>query len=64
MIDGLTVTVSGEDLRNLLDVRITHHERCADRWAREKARTTKDENADAPLAAIFVLTEQRRCTSQ
>ena len=49
MIEGLMLTFSGEELRRLIDARIEHHGACAERWAREKARTPEDANEDAPL---------------
>ena len=49
MIDGLKMTMSGEELRKLLEARIGDHERCADRWAHENTRTSDDETEDAPL---------------
>jgi hypothetical protein len=49
MIDGLKLTFSGEELRRLLDARIEHHGACAERWAREKTRTSDDATVDAPL---------------
>ena len=49
MIEGLTLTFSGEELRRLLDARIEHHGACAERWAREKTRTSGDQTEDAPL---------------
>ena len=49
MIDGLKLTLSGEELRTLLEKGIRRHEENASRWAREKLRTTDDETEDAPL---------------
>lgn len=49
MIEGLKLTVSGEELRKLLAARIDRHGLCADRRAREKTRTSEDETEDAPL---------------
>jgi hypothetical protein len=49
MIEGLKLTIPGEKLRMLLDERIRHHQRCADRWAHEQTRTPSDQTEDSPL---------------
>ncbi|HEY1302510.1 MAG TPA: hypothetical protein VGF24_03115 [Vicinamibacterales bacterium] len=49
MIDGLKVTISGEELRALLDDGVRRHESRASRWTRETMRTKEDETEDAPL---------------
>jgi hypothetical protein len=49
MIEGLRLTIPGEKLRLLLHERIHHHQRCADRWAREQTRTPSDQTEDNPL---------------
>lgn len=49
MIDGLTLTISGEELRTLLEQRIADHQRRAQRWRREQNRTAADQTEDAPL---------------
>src|SRR5262245_23958177 len=49
MIDGLRLTISGEELRRLLDERIEDHERCVARWKREQARTPEEQTEDQPL---------------
>lgn len=49
MIDGLKLTFSGEELRKVLQERITYHSRCAARWRHELGRTKEDETEDAPL---------------
>jgi hypothetical protein len=49
MIDGLKVTVTGQELRTLLEQRIEDHLRRAERWKREQARTPEDETEDEPL---------------
>ena len=38
MIDGLKLTVTGKELRTLLEQRMDDHLRRADRWKREQAR--------------------------
>jgi hypothetical protein len=49
MVDGLRLTISGEELRGLLDERIEDHERCVARWKREQARTPEEQTEDEPL---------------
>ena len=49
MIDGLKVTISGEELRTLLDDVVRRHEARASRWTRETMGTKEDETEDAPL---------------
>ena len=49
MIDGLKVTILGEELRRQLEAQIQHHEQCAAHWAREQTRTSEDETEEAPL---------------
>jgi len=49
MIDGLKLTVTGEELRTLLDRRIEDHLRRAERWKREQARTPEQQTEDEPL---------------
>lgn len=48
-IDGLKVTISGHELRTLLEQRIHDHERRAQRWKREQARTSEQQTEDEPL---------------
>lgn len=49
MIEGLKLTMSGEEIRTLLEERIRGHERCAERWKREQTRTVEDQTEDEPL---------------
>jgi hypothetical protein len=49
MIDGLKVTVSGKELRALLEKGIGRHEQQASRWTHETVRTSDDETEEAPL---------------
>ena len=49
MIDGLQVTITGQEIRRLLDERIVEHTATAARWERETSRTAEDETEDAPL---------------
>ncbi len=49
MIDGLKLTLTGEELRALLNERIASHERSADRWKHEQERKPEDQTEDEPL---------------
>jgi hypothetical protein len=49
MIDGLKLTITGEELRSLLDRRIDSHDRSAERWKREQERTPDQQTDDEPL---------------
>ena len=49
MIDGLKLTITGEQLRTLLEQRIESHRRSADRWTHEQRRTPEQETDDEPL---------------
>jgi len=46
MIEGFRLTISGEELRRLLDERMADHGDSVDRWKRELARTPAGEPAD------------------
>jgi hypothetical protein len=48
-IEGLKLTMTGRELRDRLDERIRAHERRAERWKRELARTPADQTEDKPL---------------
>ena len=48
-IDGLKLTMSGEEVRRLLEQRIDDHRRRAQRWKREQARTAEQQTEDEPL---------------
>ena len=48
-IDGLKLKFTGNELRELLEERMQYHERCAERWKHEQARTPEDQTEDAPL---------------
>jgi hypothetical protein len=48
MIDGLKLTVSGEELRALLERRIEDHRRRAEWWKREHARTPEEQTEEEP----------------
>jgi hypothetical protein len=49
VIEGLKLSMSGEEIRTLLGERLRGHERCAERWKREQARTVEDQTEDEPL---------------
>ena len=49
MIDGLKVTLTGDELRRLLDERIAERRASAERWDHERQRTAADATEDAPL---------------
>ena len=49
MIDGLKLTLSGTELRTLLESRVQRHEEMASRWTCETLRDKSDETEDAPL---------------
>jgi hypothetical protein len=49
MIDGLKCTMTGEEIRALLDERIRMHERQVERRKRELARTPEEQTDEAPL---------------
>ena len=49
MIDGLKLTMSGEELRELLAARVAEHRASADRWQREADRTIEEQTEEAPL---------------
>jgi hypothetical protein len=49
MIEGLRVTITGEELRRLLADRARAHRDGAARWRHEMARTPEDQTEDAPL---------------
>ena len=48
-IDGLKLTMPGEEVRRLLEQRMDDHERRAQRWKREEARTPEEQTEDEPL---------------
>jgi hypothetical protein len=49
VIDGLKVTLTGEEVRTLLDERIQVHEKRLARWKHELTRTPEDQTDEAPL---------------
>jgi hypothetical protein len=49
MIEGLRLTLTGEELYQLLRERASAHRRHAERWQREAARTADEQTEEAPL---------------
>jgi hypothetical protein len=49
MIDGLKLTLSGEELRTLLARRADEHRQMADSWKQEASRTPEQQTEEAPL---------------
>lgn len=49
MVDGLRLTIGGEELRQLLEDRINAHRRHADWWKGERARAGDGQAEDDPL---------------
>src|SRR6266478_2923690 len=48
-MDGLKLTMPGEEVRRLLEQRMDDHQRRAQRWKREEARTPEEQTEDEPL---------------
>jgi hypothetical protein len=48
-IEGLKLTMSGEEARRLLEQRIDDHQHRAQHWKREQARTPEQQTEDEPL---------------
>lgn len=49
MIDGLRLTLTGEEVRAILEDRIRLHERRVQRWKHELTRTPEDQTDEKPL---------------
>jgi hypothetical protein len=49
MIDGLKLTLTGEELRRMLQERADHHRASASRWSHEAARTPDEQTEEEPL---------------
>ena len=49
MINGLQLTIPGEEIRRLLEQRMEDHRQRADWWKHEQARTPQDQTEDEPL---------------
>jgi hypothetical protein len=62
MIDGLKVTMSGEELKGKLDERIQSHARQAAHWARQLKTPRSDEGV--PMPAHIVENEIERAHDQ
>jgi hypothetical protein len=62
VIDGLKVTMSGEELKGKLDERIQSHARQAAHWARQLKASGSDE--DVPMRAHIVENEIERAHDQ
>jgi hypothetical protein len=48
MINGLHVTIPGEEVRRLLEQRMEDHRQRAEWWKREQARTPEEQTEDQP----------------
>ena len=48
-IEGLKLTIPGEELRRLLKQRMQDHQQRAEWWKREQARTPEEQTEDEPL---------------
>src|SRR4029078_7933447 len=62
MIDGLRLTISGEELRRLFEHRIERHERCVKHWKREQARTPEEQTEDEPVLPEQICGHEGRIT--
>jgi hypothetical protein len=49
MIDGLKLTISGAELRRLLERRMQEHEQRAEWWRHERVRTPESQTETEPL---------------
>jgi hypothetical protein len=49
IIDGLKLTISGEQLRTIVDERIAEHRGQADWWTRQRHRTVEEQTEEEPL---------------
>ena len=54
MIDGLKLTMTGEEIRTALDERIRVHERRAERWRYEGTRPVESQTDDEPLLPTHI----------
>jgi hypothetical protein len=54
MIEGLKITINGEELQALLAQRMEEHERRAARWKREQGRTPEEETVEEPLLPAHI----------
>jgi len=58
MIDGLKISFTGAELRELLDERAAEYRASAARWHREAKRTSEDQTEDAPLLPQHICKNQ------
>ncbi|MGH7484499.1 MAG: hypothetical protein ACREMY_02700, partial [bacterium] len=49
MVNGLQLTIPGEEVRRLLEQRMEAHRQRADWWKREQARTPDEQTEEQPL---------------
>jgi hypothetical protein len=49
MIDGLKLTLTGEEIRNLIEQRAAEHRTLATHWNGEAARTLEEQTEDRPV---------------
>jgi hypothetical protein len=49
MINGLRLTISGEEVRQLLEQRMEGHRQRAEWWKREQARSPEEQTEDEPV---------------
>jgi hypothetical protein len=62
MIEGLRLTMTGEEVRTLIEQRAAEHRAKAERWRGEAGRTPDDETTDAPLMPEHICeNEASRC---
>jgi len=48
-IEGLKLTIPGEEVKRLLEQRMHRHRQCAERWNRERERTPEQQTEEQPL---------------
>lgn len=58
MIDGLKLTMTGKELRVLLDAQIQRHEEQAAHWAHEESRTPEDQTEDEPWLPTHICSNE------
>jgi hypothetical protein len=62
MIEGLLLTMTGDELLRLLDSRVEAHRRGAARWQRELSRTADQQTEEEPLLPEHMCeNEAERC---
>lgn len=59
-VDGLRLTLEGEEVHRLLEQRMAEHRRRAERWAREKARTLEEQAGEVWLPEQMCANEEER----